>query len=85
MWNKKWVLVGNWLNISQQHAWVAKKADGITVCIRNSVTSRTWKGPFHSGWSMASLQVWINIPSLQIRIYQQQTLVVQFEPITPGS
>ena len=35
------VLVDAWLNMSRQHAQVAKRVNAILVCIRNSVSSRS--------------------------------------------
>ena len=35
------LLVDNWLNVRQQYAHMAKKANGILACKRNRVVSRT--------------------------------------------
>ncbi|PKU49368.1 hypothetical protein llap_407 [Limosa lapponica baueri] len=37
------MLANCWLNMSQQYAQAAKKANSILSCIRNSVVSRTWE------------------------------------------
>jgi len=35
------MLVCSWMNVSQEHAQVGKKANSILACIRNEVVSRT--------------------------------------------
>lgn len=38
------MLANSQLNVSQQCVWVAKEANGILVCVRNSRVSRTREG-----------------------------------------
>ena len=57
------------LNMSQQHALAAEKADGITGCIRLSLASRAEEAihPLYSAFVNLYMECWVQFWALQYK------------------